>query len=815
MSATVQNLRVGKDGRGLRAGGLGIRQRLSALVVVLGLLAAICIGIAVSGLLTARGNARASQMTFSAAQVERNAYEGWLVTDDQSNAYVAVASLRDPTGKMPGITPAQTQAQFRQVLWQQAEQGHQQAQVALRSLVRSAPQAAVRRQAANALHALAGYNYFTNELHDKALAGDVTAAVYVATVSNAAVSNSLQSDFNAMGAELSDHASTITKSTTQSIGSAITLALLIAGLSLALAALVTWRIIRSITRPLAKVARAADKVAQGRVDVELDVHGRDEISKVADSFRAVIAHLKGMSDAAREFAGGYIAVPVQPKSDGDELGLAFNEMQDRMGAALGDHASTTKLDAGLTELLGTLQSLQQGLSSLTAGDLTIAVESNLQPIAPDVEGEQIGFVAERYNEMIASAQASLDGYNQMRDTLREKLGDQSSLAALTDRLESLTNECLADLVGGLQAMNHGDLTIAIESRTEPLAARDGDEIGHLAEVFNVMLENTKSAIRSYDEMRLRISGMLTEISDSSDALTAASTQMASSSDETGRAIAEIAQAVGTVAQGAEQQVREVEIARRITDQLAQASGLSAEAADETALAADQTRTRARDGVAAAEAASAAMRAVRDSSQGASEAIRSLGQKSDEIGGIVQTITGIASQTNLLALNAAIEAARAGEHGRGFAVVAEEVRHLAEESQQAAESIGSLVEEIQSETAKAVEVVELGADQTRGGVETVEQARDAFLQIGQSIEDMSSRVEEIASAIRQTTESSNEMRESMNSVSAVAEASSASTQQVSASTEQTSASTQQIAASAQQLSAMADDLEKLVNQFVLA
>ena len=69
-----------------------------------------------------------------------------------------------------------------------------------------------------------------------------------------------------------------------------------------------------------------------------------------------------------------------------------------------------------------------------------------------------------------------------------------------------------------------------------------------------------------------------------------------------------------------------------------------------------------------------------------EAIESLRAKSEQIGGIVETITGIAGQTNLLALNAAIEAARAGEQGRGFAVVAEEVRKLAEESQHAASSI---------------------------------------------------------------------------------------------------------------------------------
>jgi len=321
--------------------------------------------------------------------------------------------------------------------------------------------------------------------------------------------------------------------------------------------------------------------------------------------------------------------------------------------------------------------------------------------------------------------------------------------------------------------------------------------------------------RAFRAMQEKISATINEISTSSQLLSAASTEMANSSEETGRAIQEIASAVNNVAAGAEQQVREVEDVRRVTDELAGAARLSAETADETAAAAEEARGLAREGVDAAEQASQAMVSVRDNSAETTEAIKALGQKSDQIGGIVSTITGIAAQTNLLALNAAIEAARAGEHGRGFAVVAEEVRHLAEESQQAAATIGELIEEIQKETARTVQVVEAGAAQTAGGVETVERARDAFLRIGQSVEDVSSRVEEIAAAIRQIAASGDRVQESINTVAAVAESSSASTQQVSASTQQSSASTEQIAASAQQLANTAEELDKLVRQFIVS
>jgi methyl-accepting chemotaxis protein len=193
-----------------------------------------------------------------------------------------------------------------------------------------------------------------------------------------------------------------------------------------------------------------------------------------------------------------------------------------------------------------------------------------------------------------------------------------------------------------------------------------------------------------------------------------------------------------------------------------------------------------------------MMAVRETTGALTGAMETLAAKSEQIGGIVETITGIAGQTNLLALNAAIEAARAGDQGRGFAVVADEVRKLAEESQGAAASIASLIEEMQSDTAKLVGVVEEGARRTEESAAVVDQAREAFMHIGNAVEEMVSRIGEIATA---TSE-----------VAAVAEQSSAGAQQVSASTEETSASTEEIAASAQELARTAQGLEDLVRQF---
>jgi methyl-accepting chemotaxis protein len=389
------------------------------------------------------------------------------------------------------------------------------------------------------------------------------------------------------------------------------------------------------------------------------------------------------------------------------------------------------------------------------------------------------------------------------------------VAALGSRLRSLNDHCLAGLTSGLESVAQGDLTREVTPVTTPVDVKSSDELGKLSETFNGMLDKTQRSVAAYGEMQSNLSSLIGEVNGNANSVAAASQQMASTSDEAGRAVGEIASAVGEVAQGAERQVRMVESARESAQEAARAAGVSAERAQETATSAEQARDVAREGVRVAEQATGAIRGVADSSAEVATAIEDLAARSGRIGGIVDTITGIAEQTNLLALNAAIEAARAGEQGRGFAVVAEEVRKLAEESQDAAGQISSLIGEIQAETQKVVGVVAEGAQRTEDGVSTVEQAREAFEQIGAAVEQISDQISEIAAAAQQISGETQQMETSIGEVASVAEQSSASAEQVSASTQQTSASTQEIAASAQELARTAERLQQLVGRFQLA
>jgi methyl-accepting chemotaxis protein len=365
------------------------------------------------------------------------------------------------------------------------------------------------------------------------------------------------------------------------------------------------------------------------------------------------------------------------------------------------------------------------------------------------------------------------------------------------------------ITGGVRQMLHAANGISVGDLDQNVAVDGRDEVAQMASAFQRMIEYLRERAHaaeriadgdlsitiepasdrdvlgaSFGRMAENLRTMIGSLAEASTRVGASSQQMASSSEETGRAIAEIADAIEEVASGSQRQVGIVQAAR-------ESSEATADAAREASRVADQ-------GIAAVEQASAAMASVRDSSDEAARVMGQLGIRSEQIGGIVATITGIASQTNLLALNAAIEAARAGEQGRGFAVVAEEVRKLAEESQQAAATIAQLIEEMQIETGRAVEAVTQGAQRSAESTEIVEQTRDAFRAIGQSVSDVSARISEITDL---TSE-----------VAAVAEQSSAGTEQVSASTEQTRAGADEIATTARELARTSEELELLVARF---
>jgi methyl-accepting chemotaxis protein len=427
----------------------------------------------------------------------------------------------------------------------------------------------------------------------------------------------------------------------------------------------------------------------------------------------------------------------------------------------------------------------------------------------------------------------LAAVNGLRSTLI--LIGLAALAAVAAALALLAGRIarpVREVALAAERIAEGDLAVDV-------AARGEDEVGRMAGAFAAMVAALREqagvahAIAAGDLTRRveprserdalgnalatmgeRLREMVGEVSGTAGTLTAASGELAATSDDAGRASGEIAAAVSDVAGGAEAQARAVETLRRTGAEVAEAAEAGAAHAQDTVRAAERAREVAEAGAGAAATATAAMDAVRGAAHDAVTQIQALGERSERIGAIVDTITSLAEQTNLLALNAAIEAARAGEQGKGFAVVAEEVRKLAEESQDAAATIGALIGEIQTETTRAVRLVEAGAERSDDGAATVAQAAGAFAQLRDGIGDVDREAAAIAAAIARIERSAATMAGELSEVARVAESSSASTEQVSAAAQQSSASTQEIAASAAALSEEAGRLEQLIGRFTL-
>ncbi len=300
--------------------------------------------------------------------------------------------------------------------------------------------------------------------------------------------------------------------------------------------------------------------------------------------------------------------------------------------------------------------------------------------------------------------------------------------------------------------------------------RSNDEIGQVAEAFNRMLDKFHNTVVHMYQSSTQVAATAEELSATTEQADQGIQQNRSETDQTVVAMNEMAATVQEVAQNTAA----------------------------AAMAAQDAEQQGSDSNLVVQEVLQKIRVLENETVQATDVIGRLDHDSQQIGRVLDVIRGIAEQTNLLALNAAIEAARAGEAGRGFAVVADEVRTLANHTQNSTEEIHQLIAGLQKGVGQAVAVMQQVGRHADESVEMVEHSSRLQDEVTQNLQTITSMNQQIAAAAEEQRAVTDEINRSLVNIGGV--------------TEQTAESSGQIAVASEELARLASEMQVLVQQF---
>lgn len=422
------------------------------------------------------------------------------------------------------------------------------------------------------------------------------------------------------------------------------------------------------------------------------------------------------------------------------------------------------------------------------------VISAYQPLG--VAGLDWGLIAE------VSEREALAAANDLTLTLVVVTGGLVLLAGLLGLYVTMSVvRPMKAMVRGLSHLTDGDLTI------DQMWVRGRDEAAQMMTSFNTTLTQLRQliggVINSARDVAQAAAEVETQAADAAkagegaahaiDQVAGGAREEQAALTETQRVLIDLTQAIEQTAAGAQQQAQDIQTGSETMTVLSEALSEAMAALQRVREASAHNATSAEEGTAAVREGIAAMEQMRQFVLTASERVRELGERTAQIGAILEVLRDISEQTNLLALNAAIEAARVGVEGRGFAIVAEEVRRLAVRSSESAQDIGELIAAIQGGTEEVVGLMEQGASHADAAAAVAVTSGEALEEIVSAARGVLVETEHIEQRLTETVAAADTVIEQIERIAAVAAEHSAAAEEMAAGSTQASASMDSVAA----------------------